>query len=165
MEPRLEISVGDVMKKDVETVAPEERVQSVADRLLRRGIHAVPVVDADGMVIGIVSESDFFVRKKVVLHLPSLVNILERTLLSRAMEEEDRDAIREVVSAEAKDIMTAPCITVPADMPLRDLLNLFAEKRFKTMPVVDGESRLVGVATLTDALAAYLDNEPSEAGA
>ncbi|MDB4991260.1 MAG: hypothetical protein JWN04_6438 [Myxococcaceae bacterium] len=50
--------VRDVMHTDVMTVRPEEAVGEAARRMLQNGFGVLPVVDADGMLVGIVTEND-----------------------------------------------------------------------------------------------------------
>ena len=54
----------DVMTTQVITVAPDTDVKEIAKRLLESGISAVPVVERDGRIIGIVSEGDLMRRSE-----------------------------------------------------------------------------------------------------
>ena len=56
------MKASDVMVSNVITVGPDARVQDVADILLRNRISAVPVVGANGEILGIVSEGDLINR-------------------------------------------------------------------------------------------------------
>jgi CBS domain-containing protein len=53
---------SDVMTSDVVTVGPETSVGEVARLLVEHRISAVPVVDATGRLVGIVSEGDLIGR-------------------------------------------------------------------------------------------------------
>jgi CBS domain-containing protein len=55
-------TVGDYMTTDVETTAADAAVTDVADRLLSGGFNHMPVVDADGGVVGILSSTDLLRR-------------------------------------------------------------------------------------------------------
>lgn len=59
--------------------------------------------------------------------------------------------------ALARDIMTAPVITVKADLPVKDLVALFRDRRIGGAPVVDDEDRLVGIVTEGDLMAMDAD--------
>ncbi|MEX2164510.1 MAG: CBS domain-containing protein, partial [Sulfuricaulis sp.] len=58
------LNARDLMNRDVATVHPDTPLREVARTLLTHGISAVPVVEADGTLIGMVSEGDLVGRKK-----------------------------------------------------------------------------------------------------
>jgi predicted transcriptional regulator len=152
-------NVRDVMKSEVISVRSDQSVQDVAELLMRNGIHGVPVVDGDMVVVGIVTESDFFMKDRATLHIPSFMDIMQKTMVAKALGDTDRATIDRILSARVKDIMTAECMTVYEGTPLHDLLQIFATTHFKTIPVVDDRRRLVGVVTLTDMLTAITPTE------
>lgn len=147
--------VGQIMRRSVISVLPETDIQDVADELLKKHIHAVPVVDGENKVRGIVTESDFFIREKTMLHLPSLAKLLKKLAVSPSMGDGERKAIEKIMKAKAEDIMTAPCVTVREDTTFGELLTLFSEKRLKTVPVVDADQKLVGIVALVDLLSIF----------
>jgi CBS-domain-containing membrane protein len=147
------------MKSEVISVRSDQSVQDVAELLMRNGIHGVPVVDGDMVVVGIVTESDFFMKDRATLHIPSFMDIMQKTMVAKALGDTDRATIDRILSARVKDIMTAECMTVYEGTPLHDLLQIFATTHFKTIPVVDDRRRLVGVVTLTDMLTAITPTE------
>ncbi|MFZ1654680.1 MAG: CBS domain-containing protein [Candidatus Moraniibacteriota bacterium] len=142
------------MRSEVVSVAPDQLVQDVADVLMKRSIHGVPVIDAEDKVVGIVTESDFFMKDRATLHIPSFMDIMQKTMVAKALGDADRAIIERILSARVKDIMTSECLTVYEVTPLQDLLQIFATTHYKTVPVVDGSRRLVGVVTVTDMLSA-----------
>lgn len=144
------LCVRDIMHSDVVSVRDVQSVQDVAEILTKKGIHGVPVVDEEGAVIGIVTESDFFMKDRATLHIPSFMDIMQKTMVAKALGDVDRSTIDRILSARVKDIMTAECMTVYEGTPLHDLLQIFATTHFKTVPVVDDRRRLTGVVTLTD---------------
>lgn len=152
-EETLSQLVGDVMQKEVVSVLPDEAIQSVAELLMKRDIHAVPVVDADRHVVGIITETDFFLKDQTTLHLPSFIDAMRKTLATEELNDMDRVAIERVVSAQAKDIMTAKCVTVYEGASLEDLLMIFVETHYKSIPVVSPDDKLIGIVTLIDVLA------------
>jgi CBS-domain-containing membrane protein len=54
--------VGDVMTTDVVIATPDMGYKAVADLLVDRSVSALPVVDADGRVLGVVSEADLLAK-------------------------------------------------------------------------------------------------------
>lgn len=60
--------VRDIMRHDVVSVASDQTIQDVAEALTKRSIHGVPVIDRDSTVVGIVTESDFFMKDRASWH-------------------------------------------------------------------------------------------------
>ena len=67
--------VRDLMSADMVTLSPSDNVESAMRLLVERGISAAPVVDSDGMVIGVLSDADLIVQESK-LHFPTLLSIL-----------------------------------------------------------------------------------------
>ncbi|MGB4943371.1 MAG: CBS domain-containing protein, partial [Candidatus Moraniibacteriota bacterium] len=120
------------MRSEVVSVAPDQLVQDVADVLMKRSIHGVPVIDAEDKVVGIVTESDFFMKDRATLHIPSFMDIMQKTMVAKALGDADRAIIERILSARVKDIMTSECLTVYEVTPLQDLLQIFATTHYKT---------------------------------
>jgi CBS domain-containing protein len=140
--------VRDVMTKRVVTVGPETPVQQVAQLLLERRISAVPVVDADGRVLGIVSEGDLIGRPEIG---PARRRSWWLALLG-GTGESAAEYVR-THGGHAKDVMTRAVVTVREDAPLGDVARLLEERRIKRVPVVR-RGKLVGIVSRADLLRA-----------
>ena len=57
------VQVGDVMTRDVVSVTPDTPIKDAATMLAERGISGLPVCDADGRVVGVLSEADLLVKQ------------------------------------------------------------------------------------------------------
>ncbi|HEY3074840.1 MAG TPA: CBS domain-containing protein [Burkholderiales bacterium] len=146
----------DVMTQPVLSVAPEASVREVAALLLERRISGVPVADAAGRVLGVVSEGDFIRRPEIETDLPGSRWLRYFT----SLDEQARDYIK-THGRTAADIMTAPAVTVAADAPLALVARLMTSRGVKRLPVVEGD-RLIGIVTRTDLLrAVYRQLEPA----
>ncbi|MDD5084315.1 MAG: CBS domain-containing protein [Candidatus Moranbacteria bacterium] len=159
MEVNFDILAGDIMRRDVVSVTPDKGIQFVADALMQHNIHGVPVVDDDQRVVGIITESDFFMKDSTFLHLPSFIDTMQKVLTVEVLNQEDRDTIEKIASAQAKDIMTAGCVTVYEGTRLSDLIEIFATTHYKTLPVIGADNRLIGILTLVDTLKYIFDKK------
>lgn len=136
----------DVMTTTVATVRPEATVREVASLLLRRRISAVPVVDAGGNVLGIVSEGDLIRRPETGTERhPSWW----LTLL--ASPEESAFAYIRTHGGQAGDIMTRKPIAVAEDTALEEVADVLERHRIKRVPVLR-DGRLVGILSRADLL-------------
>ncbi|WP_434739947.1 CBS domain-containing protein [Micromonospora sp. SH-82] len=142
--------VGDVMTGDVVSVAGETPYRQVVDAVLRHGISAVPVVDADRRVLGVVSEADLLHKIEHSGHPQQ-----RRIFVGRR----DRDAREKADALLARDLMTAPAVTTHADAPLPAAARTMAREQVKRLPVLDDLGRLVGIVTRSDLLRVHLRSD------
>jgi len=142
--------VESVMTPKVFAVRPETPFKEVVQLIEANGISAVPVVDvtdADGRVVGIVSEADLMLKDEY--------------------EGEGRSGMRysyaEVVTAgrDAAAFMTRPVITTRPGASLAEAARLMHRGGVKRLPVVDEAGRLLGIVSRGDLLKAFLRSDES----
>src|ERR1700751_1567811 len=140
----------DVMTSEVITVDENATVQEAAKLLAEHGISAVPVVDKDNQVIGMVSEGD-------LLHRAETGTERRRSWWLDMMASTNTlagDYIKSH-SGKVKDVMTRTVHSVTETTPVGDIALLLETNRIKRVPVVR-DGKLVGIvsrANLVRALA------------
>jgi CBS domain-containing protein len=144
-----------VMTRPVHTVAADASVYDAAQELLNAGISAAPVVDADGKMIGIVSEADLMYRTEIGT-VPGK-SWLQRLLAGDAAMA--RDYIRAHAHRVA-DVMTKNVVTVDDRSSLEDVAALMQRHRVKRVPVLC-EGMLVGIVSRANLLQGLLVRELS----
>lgn len=145
--------------KDMMTAPPiacreEAFFEEIAEILADRDISGMPVVNKAGEVVGVISERDL----AHALGGPMVRLALRRhnhAPFSHGVGDAPRTAPR------AKDIMTAPPLTVAPDAHLDEVARVMRTHQVNRVPVVDGPGRLIGVLTRGDVLGAiaHLDHE------
>ena len=154
----------DVMTANVITVSPETSVHELATLLGTHGISGVPVVEADGKLVGIVSEGDLLHRAETSTERRT-ERRRSRWFDSPALE---RDLARDYVKAHGRtvrDVMTRDVVTVAETAGLDEVADLLETRRVKRVPVVR-DGKVVGIvsrANLVRALAAA-KLQPAAAG-
>lgn len=143
--------VKDVMTKKVIYVSPEDEINKVSALLTSNRIHGVPVVEGE-KIIGIITETDFFTKSSPNFYLPSYVDFLKNAEFVDNLTGENKKKVKEIISAKAKDIMTSPCVSVKSDTEIGKIIDLMKIKQFVTLPVDDGEGKLIGIITVADIL-------------
>jgi CBS domain-containing protein len=138
-------NVSDVMSRAVVTAHPEMSYKAVADLLVSKMISAVPVVDDDGRVVGVVSEADLLPKIEYADRVP------HHPLAVRRMSHLRRQTAGVIV----RDAMTAPAITIAEDATLVDAARRLDAARVKRLPVVDSTGRLVGIVSRRDVVRLY----------
>ncbi len=149
--------VEKIMTKKVISVSADTMIPHIAHLLSEYKIHGLPVIDDNGKVIGIITESDFFIKKLPDLDLPSSIHFLGKTK-NKPHRSSTNTPYAAPTSSMAKDIMTKNPITVPKTMKVIDLVNLLKEKKLFTVPVVNEENKLVGIVTVADIIS-LINNE------
>ena len=146
--------VRDVMSAPVVSVPPETPLKEVARLFIERRISGVPVVDADGAVLGVVSEADFLVKERAQHQEQA-----HHGLLGFLAADDDAVAAQaKVDAATAGAAMSSPAITVCSDCSLREAAALMVDAQVNRLPVVD-DGTLVGIVTRSDLVRAYLRSD------
>jgi len=149
----------DVMMTRVITADENATVPEAAKLLAEHGVSAVPVVDTDDRVIGMVSEGD-------LLHRAEIGTERRRSWWLEMMSSTNRLAGEYIKShsGKVKDVMTRDVLSVTEDTPVADIAVLLETNRIKRVPVLR-DGKLVGIvsrANLVRALAMTISEEANE---
>lgn len=148
------MNVAHLMTKKVVTVTPETAVADVAKLLVERRLSAVPVVDGERHVIGIISEGDLMRR-------PETGTEAREPWWFRMFAAPETLAQHYVKShgLKARDVMTAPVATIDAGAPVAEAVRIMEEKRVKRLPVLR-EGTLAGIIARADLVRALAAARP-----
>ena len=113
-------------------------------------LHAIPVVNGRNKVVGIITESDFFIKGSMNIYLPSVIEILKDNSVLEKMSEDKKGKIEKIMEATVGEIMTSPCITLNYESSIDEFFSLIKDKKLHSVPVVDSSHSLVGIITLAD---------------
>lgn len=130
-----QLAVRDVMTSHPISVSADTPLREAATRLVRLGHTALPVLDDDGHLIGLLSE------RELMRHL--LTNYLQGSGGARVTGE------HAAVQRHVRDVMTRQVLCVSPEQPLADVASLMVNKDVDRVPVVH-EGRLVGFLTRGD---------------
>jgi CBS domain-containing protein len=148
--PELPLTVAQVMTKKLRSVRPDTSFKETALALIQNRLSGVPVVDRQGRLVGIVSESDLLPREALDDDLlASAQTFFEGTF--------DWDALfknRKAVALTAGELMTTPVQTATPQTLLRQVAKRLSESGLPVLPVVD-HGKLVGMVTRHDVLKVY----------
>jgi len=137
-----------IMTRPVITVTPETSILEAAKTMLRRHVSGLPVVDAAGKLVGIVSEGDFIHRGEI--GTPRRRSWFMRFILGPVQAA--TDFVREHGSKIA-EIMTADPLTIAEDTPLERIVELMEKHGVKRLPVTR-DDKLVGIVSRANLLQA-----------
>ncbi|MFD0367988.1 CBS domain-containing protein [Streptomyces sp. NPDC127114] len=138
-------TVADVMTKKVVAVQPGAEFKEIVAAMERWKVTAVPVVEGEGRVVGVVSEADLLLKEELHDHRLGLVEQMRRL-----------DATAKAGSHRAEDLMTSPAVTVALGASLPQAARLMAAHRVKRLPVVDASGVIQGIVSRSDLLKVFL---------
>jgi CBS domain-containing protein len=150
--------VRDVMTAKVQTVTPTTTVRQIAKILVDGGFSGVPVVDDDGLPVGMVTESDL-----IALATTAERDVGREWWLTHLAEGEPLSpefiAYLDQTERTARDVMAAPVVTVAETTELPEVARLFISYKIKRLPVLR-EGKMVGIVSRAD-LVRRIANEPA----
>src|SRR6516164_7346767 len=137
-----------IMTRNVITVRPDSSIVDAAKLMLERHVSGLPVLDKDGVLVGIVSEGDFLRRSEIGTQRkrPRWLQYLMSP--GRAANEFVHQSGRKV-----EEIMAHDPVTVTEDTQLEELVSLMEKHDIKRLPVMQND-RLVGIVTRANLLQA-----------
>jgi len=150
------MKAADIMTRQVVTARPETGISEVARLMLTNRIGAIPVVDDDAGVVGIVSDHD------LLRHPPS---DSPRAWWLRLFDE-DAICLEDIATARdlwVRDVMVRPVVTVSQATPIGVLASLMRRRKLKHVPVLQN-GKLVGIVSRGDLLDALVAQRAAAPG-
>jgi CBS domain-containing protein len=155
----MEKTAADVMDRDAHSVKPDDDARKAIELLADRDLGALPVIDGDGKVVGIVSESDLVLSEdEADLHLPHFVNLMGGVVFLGSMKGFEQ-RLDKAFAGKVSELMTPDPIVAKTGDDIHSVGRVIAEKHHNHLPVVDDDGRLAGVVTRADVLAALVSEE------
>jgi CBS-domain-containing membrane protein len=135
-------TVADVMTRKVVAVREGAEFKEIVEAMRSAHVSALPVLDSENHVIGVVSEGDLLVKEAAVAR--------QRKATRRHPAGADKAA--EVL---AFGLMTQPAVTIGRDATVSEAAAVMSSKRVRRLPVVDDWGRLIGIVSQIDLLSVY----------
>ena len=143
------LNASDIMTTEVLTVKKETSLKELANILYKHHINGVPVVDDNGLLIGIICESDL-IRKDKKLHIPTVVTLFDAVIYLESPKNIEKEFQR-VSATTVEDLYTRKPVTVDEKTPIDEIATIMTQKKIYTIPVMDGD-RIVGIIGKADLL-------------
>ncbi|MFE1907922.1 CBS domain-containing protein [Streptomyces gardneri] len=139
--------IDQLMTREVVSVRGDTPFKEIVRTLSRHQVTAVPVVDGDGRVVGVVSEGDLLRKTADQAAAPSgMPAVPDLETWERAKAEGTR----------AEELMSAPAVCARPDWTVAEAARLMEVQRVKRLAVVDGDDHLVGIVSRRDLLGIFL---------
>lgn len=129
--------VRDTMTPNPITIAVTETLQGAMELMARKHIRHLPVVDASGTVLGLVTDRD-----------------LRRAAPSPLFAGDAQEAMEQ---ATVERVMVRAPTGIGIDAPIEEALRIFVDKKYGALLVLDAGKRLVGILTPIDVMRRWLE--------
>ncbi|GGS55600.1 CBS domain-containing protein [Streptomyces cinerochromogenes] len=142
--------VSDVMTRAVVAVGRQTLFKDIVQRMEQWRVSALPVLEGDGRVVGVVSEADLLPKEEFRDSDPDRATQLRRL-----------PDLAKAGAVSAEEVMSTPAVTVHGDATLAEAARIMASRRVKRLPVINAEGVLEGVVSRGDLLKVFLrpDND------
>jgi len=142
------MKIREVMTEAVVTVEPEALLKDAARILVDKGISGMPVVDAEGKVIGVLSEADVVAKERNQRSAGGFMSWL--------VDPPDAWLERRMQATTAGEAMSRPAVTIGADRPVAEAATLMLDEGVNRLPVVDEAGKLVGIVSRADLVRTFV---------
>ena len=140
-------TVRDLMTKDVIAVRESTPYKEIVDLMAENQVSAVPVLDVDGHLAGIVSEADLLLKEQHPGHG------IEHHRMEAGRRRVEHDKAAGMV---ARQLMTTPVLSVGPDTTPGEAARLMHDHHVKRLPVVEETGSLIGIISRKDVLGIFL---------
>jgi len=135
------MKVKDAMTASVKTITPEASLKDAAGTFAEHRIGGSPVVDREGRILGVLTDTDILLKERA--ELPS------RGLRSLLHPHEASALASKVEARTVEEAMSVPAITAEPTWPVSEAAEVMLEHGVNRLPVVE-DGRLVGIITRHD---------------
>ena len=135
-----------IMTHPVVTIMPDATILEAANTMLRRHVSGLPVVDAAGKLVGIVSEGDFIRRSEIGTQR-------KRSRWLRFLMGSDATQYVREQGRKVSEVMTREPFTIAEDATLEEIVASMETNDIKRLPVMHGD-KLVGIVSRANLLQA-----------
>ncbi|MCD6534432.1 MAG: CBS domain-containing protein [Deltaproteobacteria bacterium] len=140
----------DIMTTPVITVTLNTDIKELARLLTSKRISGVPVVDDNGILLGIVTETDLLFTEKP-LHIPTFVTLLDSVVFFENPFKMDKD-LKKLTASTVADLYSSDCLTVEGSTPTEEIAKLMITQKVNLLPVIGEKREVIGIVSRTNML-------------
>lgn len=143
-------TVAEVMSTDPITVSPETSLQEAIQILAERKISGLPVIGAQGELVGVISETDLTWQATGV-DAPPYVMFLDSVIYLQNPTKHNQE-VHKALGQTVSEAMSDNPTTVQESQLVREAARIMHDKKVRRLPVVNEQSQLVGIITQGDVI-------------
>ncbi len=142
------ITAGEIMTKNVLVLNEDDEIKKAADIFLKNKINAIPVINADNKLCGIVSETDL-VYQESNLHIPTVFTVFD-SIFYLGTSKHFKEDVDKITATKIKDIMNKNVFYAKKTDDIYGLATVMADKKFYSIPIVNDNKEIIGVVSRYD---------------
>lgn len=146
-------TVAEIMTKELFTVGTETTIRELAELFVTHRISSLPVVDAAGTLLGIVTESDLVEQSKSV-HLPTVISLFDWVIYLESEKTLEKE-LKKMGGRTVADIYQAEAVSIASAASLSEAADLMSAHHTNALPVLDN-GKLVGIVARIDIIRTLL---------
>ncbi|PSO87279.1 MAG: phosphoribulokinase [Cyanobacteria bacterium QS_3_48_167] len=147
-------TVADVMTSNPIVVQPQTPIKEAIQLLAERRISGLPVVDGEGKLVGVITESDLM-WQETGFDPPPYIILLDSVIYLQNPARYEKE-IHKALGQTVEEVMSEKTITVEPDRALKEAARLMHEKEIRRLPVVDEQGQVIGILTRGDIVQAMV---------
>ncbi|MBZ0111060.1 MAG: CBS domain-containing protein [Thermoanaerobaculia bacterium] len=142
------MTAGDIMYRDFVSAGPKASVIDLLRLFHSHRMRAIPIVNDDDELLGIVTDADLFLKKRGLPHSREKAP----ALFGEFVNSRDLGGRADLGTTSAHDVMSNRVVTIEEDLTTPEIALLMCDRHLHTVPVMRGR-KVVGVARRYDVLA------------
>ena len=143
-------TVAEIMTTELITVSPKTSLQEAIQIIADRKISGLPVVDDEGQLVGIISETDLTWQATGV-EAPPYVMFLDSVIYLQNPAKHNQE-VHKALGQTVAEAMSEKPTTIKGDLLVREAARIMHEKKVRRLPVVDDNDKLIGIITQGDVI-------------
>ena len=143
-------TVADIMTTELITVSPKTSLQEAIQIIADRKVSGLPVVDDEGQLVGIISETDLTWQATGV-EAPPYVMFLDSVIYLQNPAKHNQE-VHKALGQTVAEAMSEKPTTIKQDRLVREAARIMHEKKVRRLPVVDDNDKLIGIITQGDVI-------------
>ncbi len=141
-------TVADAMTPSPVVVKPQTPLNEAIKILAERQVSGLPVVGDDDRLVGVISETDLMWQETGVTP-PAYIMFLDSVIYLQNPATYERD-LHKALGQTVGEVMSTDPIAISADKPLKEAAQLMHDRNVRRLPVIDGDSHVIGILTRGD---------------
>ncbi|WP_319421557.1 CBS domain-containing protein [Pleurocapsa sp. FMAR1] len=143
-------TVAEIMTVNPTTVSPETSLEEAIQILAEKEISGLPVVNEEGELVGIISETDLTWQATGV-ETPPYVMFLDSVIYLQNPAKHNQE-VHKALGQTVSEAMSDRPTTVKGNQLVREAAKIMHDKKLRRLPVVDDNSKLIGMITQGDVI-------------
>lgn len=143
------LTASDIMTTQIHTVHQDTEIAALAKMFVEHKVNAMPVVDDNGSLVGMVTQTDLVEQDKP-LHIPTVISLFDWVIYLESPKKFSEE-VRKVTARKVGEICTTDVVTCTSETPVSTVASLMVDNKVHLIPVVT-DGQMVGVVARLDVI-------------